>query len=182
MPAPAPEIARFYSSPASKRSMARGIAVFSIILLAWLVFSGIRNWQTREEQGIPPNYGAAMMWVAPLMLFVVGLWIGWGHVRVDLERLTVSRRPLGLPWPSKTRPLSDANRLYVGFHLGPYGVQTAHASMQHEPQAYWYVHLQGDDFLIPLVVQRERKEEALAFAEHIGEAAGLPVEVTTRDR
>jgi hypothetical protein len=176
--APDPDIAKFYGSPESKRVMARAMAAVSALLLVWLVVSTARDWQVRSEKGIPLNYGAIVMCVAPLMLFFVGLWIGWGHTRVDFGRRIVQQRPFGLPWPASGRPLSDASCLYVGFHRGPWGVQTASASMQHEVRAYWYVQLQGPDLLIPLVVQRERKEEALAFAEHIGDACGLPVVVT----
>lgn len=174
----APDIAKFYNAPESKRGMARVMALLAGLLVTWLAYSLVRDWGVRAEKGIPPNYGSVVMCVAPLMLLVVGIWIGWGHTRVDLGRLTVQRRPLGLPFPSKTRPLSDARRLYVGFHRGPRVVQTASATVQHEPRAYWFVELQGDDFRILLVHQRPRREEALAFAEHIGERAGLPVEVT----
>ena len=59
--------------------------------------------------------------------------------------------------------------------------RTPNAAMLMKSHVYWYVQLQGPDFLIPLVVQRASKEEALAFAERIGEATGLPVEATNQE-
>ena len=54
-----------------------------------------------------------MVLAAPSMLLLVGLWIGWGQTRIDLERGRVEVWPLGIPWPAEVHRLAHADRFVV---------------------------------------------------------------------
>ncbi len=107
-----------YSSPPHKRRVARALASLGFVLLAFAVWFAIDEWRRGAVPDLRAAYGLIAFFITPLVLIGVGLWVGWGHTRVDLWRKCIERRPFGLPWPAKQRPLSDAQRLYVAFHRG----------------------------------------------------------------
>ena len=113
------------------------------------------------------------------MMAGIGLWIGWGQVRIDTRRGVVERRPIGLPLFARTRPISTANRLYVGFYRTPTAVATPSAGIRYgggDGTPLWYVRFEGNGYQFMLIVQRAR-EEAIAFAESLAAKFDLPVEI-----
>ena len=175
------EVHVIYSSPPSKRKLAKGIFWFSAAIAVLLTWSLINSYQRRKAKGYDPLPASSLvMYGLPLMLGGLGLWIGWGQVRIDLKRGVVERRPLGLPYLGKTKSLSAANRIYVGFYRAPTSFGTANSGVVMRDLGkgtpYWFARLEGEGFQVMLIVQRP-KEEALAFAHDIGGRFDLAVEV-----
>ncbi len=171
-----------YSSPKSKRKLARGVFYVCAILAALIIWAAASNAAKRKEKGYPPpDVTSLVPMMAPLMLMTIGLWIGWAQVRIDMRRGVVERRPLGLRFLfSRSKSISTAKRIYVGYYRAPTTVATANAGVvlrdTGKGTPFWYARVDGPDFQMMLIVQRP-KEEALAFAQKIGEKFDLPVEV-----
>ncbi len=172
-----------YSSPAHKRKIGRAIAVGAAAFLVLIFFSVSSNYRTRKAAGYDPLPASSIgLPVAPLMLLGIGLWIGWGQTRVDLRRGVVERRPLGVPWLTKTIRLRDANRLYVGYYAAPRTISTPNSgvvykstgSNPHKGMSLWFVRLEGERARTMIVVQRSYPE-AIELAQQIGERIDLPV-------
>ncbi len=170
-----------YSSPPHKRKLARVIAVVSAVVLVLIFVSVASDYRKRKAAGYDPLPASSLVLPsAPLMMLGIGLWIGWGHTRIDLRRGVAERRPLGVPWLAKIVRLRDAERLYVGYFRAPTMVATPGAGVIYtgklKGRAFWFVRLEGDRAQLMLIAQRGY-DEALAFAGEIGERVDLPVEI-----
>lgn len=173
-----------YSSPPHKRKLGRSMAVGAAAMLVVILFSIASNYKTRKAAGYDPLPASSLVIpVAPLMLLGIGLWIGWGQTRIDLRRGVVERRPLGLPWLAKIVRLKDAKRLYVGLYRAPTMISTPNAAVvfkgTNKGMPFWFVRLEGEKVRTMLMVQRSY-EDAVEFAQEIGERVGLAVDVEAR--
>ena len=153
-----------------------------VVLAALIIWGAAGNAAKRKAKGYPPQGVTALVpLMAPLMLMTIGLWIGWGQVRIDTRRGVVERRPLGTRFLfSRSKSISTAKRIFVGYYRAPTTVVTPNAGMvlrdTGKRTPFWYARVDGPDYQMMLIVQRP-KEEALAFAKEIGEKFDLPVEV-----
>ena len=167
---------RFYRAAPIQRTLARWIAVLSGALLAALIITLVRGFLGRIERGLRQRYGYLVVLAAPAMSLVLGLWIGWGQTRIDLERGRVEIRPLGTPWPAEVHQLAEADRLVVVSVPGVSSGQLTGGPVT-SPGTFWHVRLEGPELGAALKVQLGSEAEALALAERLGEVLGLPVEV-----
>ncbi len=165
---------RFYRAAPIQRTLARWIAVLSGALLVVLTVTLTRGFLRRIEQGLRRRYTYLVVLVAPAMSVVLGLWIGWGHTRIDLERYTVEIRPLGIPWPAEVHQLGEADRLVVVPVPGVSSGYLTGGSVT-SPGTFWHVRLEGPELGVALKVQLGSEAEALALAERLSEVVAVPV-------
>ena len=166
---------RFYRAAPIQRTLARWVGVLSGALLLVAIVTLMRGFLGRIRAGLPLRYGYLVVLAAPAMLLAVGLWIGWGQTRIDLERATVEIRPLGIPWPAEVHRLGEADRLVIVSVPGVSSGQVTGGPAT-SPGTFWHVRLEGPGLDMALKVQLGSEAEALGLAERLGERLGVPVE------
>lgn len=166
---------RFYRAAPIQRILARWIAGLSGAVLAFAVVTLVKGYLGRRARGRQPSYTYLVVLAAPSMLLLVGLWIGWGQTRIDLERGRVEIRPLGIPWPAQAHPLAEADRLVV---VPVAGISSSELTGGSGVRAgtFWHVRLEGPQLGVALKVQIGSEAEARELADRLGGLVGLPVE------
>lgn len=165
---------RFYRAAPIQRTIARWLAGLSGALLIALIVGLVRGFLYRTRRGVRVSYTYLVVLVAPSMLVVLGLWIGWGQTRIDLERQRVEIRPLGIPLLVQVHELAEADRLVLVPVLGVSSGDLSGRSAT-RPSTFWHVRLEGPEFGVALKVQLGSEAEAAELARRLGEVVALPV-------